>query len=84
MFTLGGYNLSEGAAMTYGVTLGVSLNVQSVILLAEPLKADAPLMSKMSSNAPLHLGVLSKTESSDSEDQTKATENEPETTSQLM
>lgn len=81
MFTLGGYDLSDGAAMSYGVTDGVSLNIQSVVLLAEPLKADAPISSK-TSNAALHLGVLSETESSDSEDQTEGTDDEPK--SQLM
>jgi hypothetical protein len=81
MFSLGAYNLSDGAAMSYGVTDGVSLNIQSVVLLAEALKADAPITSKIS-NATLHLGVLSETESSDSEDQTEGTDNEPE--SQLM
>ena len=78
MFTLGAYDLSDGAAMSYGVTAGVSLNIQSVILLAEPLKAKA---SKIS-NATLHLSVLSETESSDSEDETEHTDNEP--ISQLM
>jgi hypothetical protein len=82
MFTLGAYNLSDGAAMSYGVAVGVSLNIQSVILLTDPLKADAPFTSTFTSNAPLHLGVLSETESSDSEDQTEATDNNPE--SQLM
>jgi hypothetical protein len=79
MFTLGAYNLSDGAAMSYGVTVGISLNIQSIVLLAEPLKgADTPITSKISSNAPLHLGVLSETDSSDSEDQTQDTDNEPE------
>ncbi|KIM83357.1 hypothetical protein PILCRDRAFT_7288 [Piloderma croceum F 1598] len=82
MFTLGAYNLSDGAAMSYGVTVGVSLNIQSVILLAELLKADAPFTLTFTSNAPLHLRVLSKTESSDSEDKTEGTDNDPE--SQLM
>jgi len=74
VFTLGAYNLSDGAAMSYGVTVGVSLNIQSVVLLAEPLKADAPFTSTLTSNAPLHLGVLSETESSDSEDQNESTD----------
>jgi len=78
MFTLGAYNLSDGTAMSYGVTVSISLNIQSVVLLTEPLKADAPITSKITSNTPLHLGVLSKTESSDSEDQTQDTDNEPE------
>ena len=82
MFTLGTYNLSDGAAMSYGVTTGISLNIQSVVLLTEPLKANAPIASEITSNAHLHLGVLSETESSDSEDQTQDAENEPE--SQLM
>jgi hypothetical protein len=64
MFTLGAYDLSDG------VTASVSINIQSIILLAEPLKADAPITSKLSSNTPFHLGVLSETESSDSDDQT--------------
>jgi hypothetical protein len=81
MFTLGAYDLSDGAAMSYGVTAGVSLNIQSVVLLAEPLKAEASITSKIS-NATLHLGVLSETESSDSEDETEHTDNEP--ISQLM
>ena len=86
MFTLGTYNLSDGAAMSYGVTAGitasVSLNIQSIILLTEPSKANAPIAAEISSNAPLHLGVLSEMESSDSEDQTQDVDNEPE--SQLM
>jgi len=82
MFTLGAYDLSDGAAMSYGVTAGVSLNyIQSVILLAEALKAEASITSKIS-NATLHLSVLCKTESSDSEDETEHTDNEP--ISQLM
>ena len=82
MFTLGTYNLSNGAAMSYSVTASISLNIQSVVLLTEPLKANAPIASKITSNAPLHPGVLSEMLSSDSEDQTQDADNEPE--SQLM
>ena len=76
------YNLSDGTAMSYGVNIGISLNVQSIILLADPLKTNAQITSKISSNAPLHLSVLSETESSNSEDQMQDIDNEPE--SQLM
>ena len=75
--------MSNGAAMSYGVTSGASLNVQSVILLADLLKADSPTTSKITSNAPLHLGVLSETDSSDSKDQTEVMDDEPQTDSQL-
>jgi hypothetical protein len=74
----------DGAAMGYGVTLGVSLNIQSVILLADPLKVTDPSASDITSNAPLHLGVLSETESSDSEDESNAIINKPKAESQLM
>ena len=84
MFTLSAYNLMDGAAMNYGVTSGITLNIQSVVLLADPPKADGPTFSKITSNVPLHLGVLSETESSDSEDQTEGMENEPEPESQVM
>ena len=78
MFTLGAYDLSDSAAMSYGVTASVSINIQSIILLIEPLKADAPITSKLSSNAPFHLRVLTETELSDSNNQTGGTDNEPE------
>ena len=82
MLTLGTYNLSNGAAMSYSVTAGISLNIQSIIVLTEPLKANAPIATEISSNAPLHLGVFSEMESSNSEDQTQDVDNEPG--SQLM
>jgi hypothetical protein len=75
MFTLSAYNLTDGTAMNYGVTSGISLNIQSVVLLADPLRANSPTISKITSNIPLHLGVLSEIESSDSEDLTKGMEN---------
>ena len=83
IFTLGAYELSDGAAMNYGVTSGVSLNIQSVILLADPLKADGPISSSIS-NASLHLGVLSETESSDSEDESENMDNQASTSTDLM
>jgi hypothetical protein len=84
MFTLRAYDLMDGAAMGYGITLGVSLNIQSVILLADPPKVTDLSTSDITSNAPLHLGVLSKTELSDSEDESDAVINKPEAESQLM
>ena len=82
-FTLGAYELSDGATMNYGVTSGVSLNIQSVILLADPLKADGPISSSIS-NASLHLGVLSETESSNSEDESENMDNKASTSTDLM
>ena len=75
IFMLGAYKLSDGATMNYGITSGVSLNIQSVILLADPLKADGPISSSIS-NASLHLGVLSETESSDSKDESQNMDNQ--------
>ena len=71
----------HGAAMGYSVTSGVSLNIQSVILLADPLKVTDP---DITSNVPLHLGVLSETESPDSEDESNAVIDKPQAESQLM
>jgi hypothetical protein len=42
MFTLSAYNLTDGAAMNYGVTSGITLNIQSVVLLADPLVQPSP------------------------------------------
>jgi hypothetical protein len=71
-FTLGAYQLTDGAAISYGVKLGVSLNVQAVVLLSDPLSPPNPNLMQ-SSNAPLHLGVLSETESDEEneEDETQ-------------
>ena len=65
-FSLGAYTLPDGAAIEAGATLGVSLNVQATILLADPhpLLPD-PADTSLTSNTPLYLGVLSETESSD-------------------
>ena len=69
IFTLGAYELSDGAAKNYNVNLGVSNNVQAVILLADPIPPTSfPVDIHVSSNVPFHLGVLSETESSDSDD----------------
>jgi hypothetical protein len=78
------YDLMDGVAMGYGITLGVSLSIQSVILLADPLKVTNPSASDIISNVPLHLGVLSETELSDSENENNAVINKPEAESQLM
>jgi len=67
-FSLGAYTLLDGATIEAGVRLGISLNVQATILLADPhpLLHD-PADTSLTSNTPLHLGVLSETESSDFE-----------------
>jgi len=67
-FTLGAYELADGAAISYGVKLGVSLNAQAVVLLSEPLPA-SNLNTIKSSNAPLHLGVLSEAEEEGEEEE---------------
>ena len=74
----------HGAAMGYSLTSGISLNIQSVILLTDPLKVTDPSTSDITSNASLHLGVLSETELSDSEDESNAIIDKPEAESQLM
>jgi hypothetical protein len=63
---------------------GVSLNIQSVILLTNPPKVTNLSASDVTSNAPLHLGNLSKTELSDAEDESDAIIDKPEAESQLM
>jgi hypothetical protein len=65
-FSLGAYNLTDGGALNIGVTLSISNNVQSVILLADP-HPYTPHSSDnfIPSNTPLHLGILTKTDSSD-------------------
>ncbi|KIM71746.1 hypothetical protein PILCRDRAFT_8709 [Piloderma croceum F 1598] len=78
LFTLGAYDLSDGGAMSYGVTCGVSLNIQSVVLIADPLKADSPIMSNFTSNTTFHLGVLSETDSSDSENESENVDDQAE------
>ena len=66
IFTLGAYELSYSAAKNCGVKLGVSNNIQGVILLADPIPpASFPVNTHVSSNVPFHLSVLSETESSD-------------------
>jgi hypothetical protein len=84
MFTLGAYDLSDGAALSYGVTCGVSLNVQSVVLIADPLKADGPITSNFTSNTTFHLGVLSETDSSDSEEESENVDNGVKSEAELM
>jgi len=70
IFTLGAYELSDGAAKNYNVNPGVSNNVQAVILLADAIPLpSSPLDAHISSNVPLHLGVLSETDSSDSDNE---------------
>ena len=64
--------------MSYGVTCGVSLNIQSVVLIADPLKADSPIMSNFTSNTTFHLGVLSETDSSDSENESENVDDQAE------
>ena len=84
MFTLGAYDLSEGAAMSYGVTCGVSLNIQSVVLISDPLKADGPITSNFTSNTTFHLGVLSETDSSNSEEENATVDDEDKAPAELM
>jgi hypothetical protein len=62
--------------MSYGVTCGVSLNIQSVVLITDPLKADGPIISKFTSNTTFHLGVLSETDSTNSEEESENVDNE--------
>jgi len=67
VFSLAGYNLADGGAMNIGVIMGISNNVQSVILLADPHPyIPDPSDDFISSNSSLHLDVLTETESSDS------------------
>jgi hypothetical protein len=67
IFTLGAYHLRDGDAMNYGVTMGVSTNIQNVIVLADPPSnnSDRPIQDPIT---PPHLGVQSETEPSDSEE----------------
>jgi hypothetical protein len=67
---LGAYELSDGAAKNYNVKLAVSNNVQAVVLLADPIPTpSSPDPTYISSNVPLHLGVLSETDTSESENE---------------
>ena len=67
IFSLGGYNLADGGATNISVTMGISNNVQSVILLADPhLYIPDRSDNFIPSNSSLHLGVLTETESLDS------------------
>lgn len=67
IFTLGAYHLRDGDAMNYGVTMGVSTNIQSVLVLSDPPSnnSDRPLQGP---KTPPHLGVQSDTESSEGEE----------------
>ena len=48
----------------------VSINVRGVILLADPIPPTSfPVNTHVSSDVPFHLGVLSETESSDSDNE---------------
>ena len=55
-FSLGAYSLGDGAALVAGANLGVSLNIQAVVLLADPnpLVPD-PSDTSLTSNTPLLL-----------------------------
>jgi hypothetical protein len=78
-FTLGAYELSDGAAKSYDVNLGVSTNVQGVVLLADPIPAASSSNDTyIPSNVPLHLGVLSETETSDSDNEQDNDDNDAE------
>ena len=70
IFTLGAYELTDGAAKNCNVKLGVLNNVQAVILLADPVPPASFLVNTdIASNVLFHLGVLSETESSDSDNE---------------
>jgi hypothetical protein len=67
VFSLGSYNLTDGGALNISIILGISNNVQSDILLADPhLYIPDQSDDFIPSNSSLHLGVLTKTESLDS------------------
>jgi hypothetical protein len=66
IFTLGAYHLRNGDAMNYGVTMGVSTNIQNVIVLADPSSNSSNNLIQVPITPP-HLGVQSDTESSNSE-----------------
>jgi hypothetical protein len=70
IFSLGAYELSSGAAMNFGIQYGVSFNVQSVVLLADPIPQDTGI--DVPSVIDLHLGVISNTDSNskDKDEQT--------------
>jgi hypothetical protein len=84
-FSLGAYSLGDGAALVAGANLGVSLNIQAVVLLADPnpLVPD-PSDTSLTSNTPLHLRVLSETESSDSKQNDNNIGSEPTDDSPVM
>jgi len=84
MFNLGAYNLLDGAAMSCSVTCGISLNLQSVVLITDPLKADGLITSKFTSNTTFHLSILSETDSSSSEEESENVDNKVETAAELM
>jgi hypothetical protein len=73
----------DGAAMSYSVTCGISPNVQSVVLITNPLKANGTITSKFTSNTTFHLSILSETDSSSSEE-SKNVDNKVETAAELM
>jgi len=70
-FTLGAYELTNGAAISYRVKLGVSVNVKSILLLSNTLSLTNPTPPQFS-NAPPHLSVLSETELGEYNDEHEA------------
>jgi len=60
--------------MNYGVTMGVSTNIQSVIVLSDPPSnySHRPLQGP---KTPPHLGVQSDTESSEGDEGEEAVDN---------
>ena len=75
IFSLGAYELSSGAAMNFGVQYGVSFNVQSVVLLTDPIPQDTGI--DVPSVIDLHLSVISDTDSnSEDEDEQTITDTE--------
>ena len=76
IFTLGAYHLCDGDAMNYGVSVGVSMNIQSVVVLSGPSfnNFDRPMQGPKTA---LHLGVLSETESSEGDGEEAVDNKEP-------
>jgi hypothetical protein len=75
IFSLRAYEFSSGAAMNFGVQYGVSFNVQSIVLLADPIPQDMGI--DVPSVIDLHLGVISDTDSNgEDEDEQTITDTE--------
>jgi hypothetical protein len=78
IFSVRAYELSSRVVMNFGIQYGVSFNVQSVILLADPIPQDMGI--DVPSVIDLHLGVISDTNSNgEDEDEQKITDTEENT-----